>query len=464
MPTSSPCSAVVVLSSFFDLGSLEAFLRNLLLPPATTLFVAQRLAPDFPGLLERVIKRSSKYPVRFPLPGEKVLDGVVYPYPVGSQNGVMLSGESFQRQLRPVFSLFFRSLLEAERKVALVVLGGLGNEFPGMVDLLSWWDGPLLVQDPASTPFRALPVLVQQKRFVQRMLPPDQLGSSLEELFPGHNGTAPPPSSARDVHFAPAFLPRVFSALREHTGRNLDRYRKNTIVRRIERRMILLGISQAASYVELLQASAEEANSLLHHLQIHVTSFFRDPGAFEALAQQALPLLGHDSGSTKLWVAGCSTGQEAFSLAMLFQERWGPAASEKVHIVASDVDPASLQFARQAVYATQQCEGIPTPLLQRFFHKVGNGYQPRSLLRDMVEFKMHDVLVDPPLLHVDLVSCRNLLIYLEPSLQQEVLSLFHFSLRPGGLLFLGKSESTRKMATYFHPLVPRWKIFRRKKK
>jgi two-component system, chemotaxis family, CheB/CheR fusion protein len=259
-------------------------------------------------------------------------------------------------------------------------------------------------------------------------------------------------------------LSTITELLRERTSRDFTHYRKPTLLRRIRRRMATAGIDDVATYVNRLREDRGEADQLAKDFLIHVTSFFRDPAAFEALAQAVIPGLVQRSEDApiRVWVAGCSTGEEAYSLAMLFSEAFAAAEhAVKLQIFASDISADALDFARDGLYPEAIGADVSAERLQRFFTREEHAYRISRELRDIVVFADHDALTDPPFSRLDLVSCRNLLIYLQPDEQQKLLSLFHFALRDGGHLFLGAAETIGQLSEFFQPVSDTLRIFRR---
>ena len=256
----------------------------------------------------------------------------------------------------------------------------------------------------------------------------------------------------------------VLGLVRTKTGHDFSLYKTGTLTRRIERRMAMAGMTETARYLEKLNAEQTELDSLAHDLLINVTEFFRDAAAFEALAETVIPemvALQHPDKPLRIWSPGCSTGEEAYGLAILFLE--AIAASKraiKLQVFASDVDPHSIAFARAGVYGPETELQVSPERLSRFFAHEGSGFRVVRDLRDAVVFTVQDLLADPPFSRLDLISCRNVLIYLQPSAQEQILSLFHFALRAGGVLFLGRSETVGPFKDRFEPINKKQHIYR----
>ena len=266
---------------------------------------------------------------------------------------------------------------------------------------------------------------------------------------------------------AQSALEKVFILLRSHTGHDFSLYKRSTIYRRIERRMGIHQIGRIADYVRLLQENPQEANLLFKELLIGVTSFFRDPEAWESLKTQVLPslLAGRPAGGMiRAWVPGCSTGEEAYSLAMVFREaveQVKPPGPISLQIFATDLDRDAIEKARAGFYPDNIAADVPPECLRRFFIKEEKGYRVGKAIREMVVFAPQNLTMDPPFTKLDLLTCRNLLIYLSPELQNKLLPLFHYSLNPGGVLFLGSAEGVGAFTHLFAPLEAKARLFRR---
>jgi two-component system CheB/CheR fusion protein len=249
-------------------------------------------------------------------------------------------------------------------------------------------------------------------------------------------GAHPPDSEAR--------LAPVFFELRSKTGHDFSLYKRSTVLRRLDRRLRFNGVDTLEEYLPLLRASETESAALVRDLLISVSGFFRDPEAFAAL-EEAVPSLFEGKGpgdAVRVWVAGCATGEEAYSVAILLSEHASTLEHPpQIQIFATDIDEKGYAWGREALYSASAVAEIPPERLRRFFTVEAGGYRVGKSLRGAVLFAVHNVLHDPPFSRLDLISCRNLLIYLQPQAQEQAVETFHYALRPGGLLFLGSSES-----------------------
>jgi two-component system CheB/CheR fusion protein len=308
-----------------------------------------------------------------------------------------------------------------------------------------------------------MPKTAVETGIVDLVLPPQEMGPALARFIA--NGTAGPTAMppGESLSADDGAMSTIFKLLRLECGIDFSSYKKNTVQRRIERRLQMLRASSLEDYVERLRTDAEERNHLYKDLLIGVTKFFRDTEAFGILARQVLPKLFEQTqagGEIRFWVAGCATGEEAYSLAMLVQEQLDETPKPiDVKIFATDVHHTSLDFARAAVYAPEALSEVSAERIERFFVRLGDNYQVSPDLRQLIVFAPHNVIKDAPFTKIDLISCRNLLIYLEPAAQEKVLSLFHFALNTGGVLFLGSSESPADLSDEFESINRHWKIY-----
>jgi two-component system CheB/CheR fusion protein len=260
---------------------------------------------------------------------------------------------------------------------------------------------------------------------------------------------------------------KILLLLRSVTGRDFTQYKQSTIRRRIKRRMALHKIEDIRDYHRYLQENHAEVHRLLKELLILVTTFFRDPGAYEVLASKVIPEIlarRQDDSPVRVWVPACATGEEALSIAMLFVEAMeNPDGRTRLQIFATDIDPEAIQRARTTEYPETISTDVSPERLERFFIKKDNAYRLKSEIRDMVVFAVQDLVTDPPFSRLDLISCRNVLIYMDGALQKKILSLFHYTLNENGYLFLGTSESIGEHSDLFSPVDVKTKIYKSKK-
>jgi len=364
--------------------------------------------------------------------------------------------------------VFFRSLAQDRQEHSIgLVLSGMGRD--GTLGLRAIKDagGLTLAQDPAEARFDDMPRSAIAAGLADIVAPAEdlygQLRTCLRQARPPRPQRAVPPPSAM-----PDDLDTVIILLRNHTGHDFSLYKRSTLQRRVERRQRLHQLDEIAHYVRYLQDNPLEREQLFKEFLIGVTSFFRDPAAWDHLRDVVIPELleRRPSGAQiRAWVAGCSTGEEAYSLGIVFREaieRLSPPQSHSLQIFATDLDPVAIARARQGFYPLSIAADVSPERLQRFFtQENGSGYRIGKEVRELVIFAEQNVIQDPPFTRIDLIICRNLLIYMKTELQRQLLSLFHYSLNPGAVLFLGSAETVSGSGECFHTLDSKWRFFRR---
>ena len=301
---------------------------------------------------------------------------------------------------------------------------------------------------------------------VDYVLPPDRMPEQLI-AYVRHPFTKEAGKAPETEPDSPSSLQKVLILIRSRTGHDFSFYKQSTIVRRIERRMAIHGIRDLSEYLRYLQKYPEEIDTLFKEILIGVTNFFRDKEAFEHLTMKVIPALckekGEFNGEVRVWVPGCSTGEEAYSLAMLFLEHIERSDWQiKIQIFATDIDSGAIETARAGLYPHGIAVDVQPLRLARFFSKQNGAYRVKKIVRDMVVFAVQNVATDPPFSKIDLISCRNLLIYMGSELQKRILPVFHYALATGGYLFLGTAETVGEFSDLFAPVDRKWKIFRRK--
>lgn len=339
------------------------------------------------------------------------------------------------RGQRTPIDLFFRSLAEKLGDGFAVILSGAGSDGAIGVRAVKEAGGIILVQDPNEAEYASMPRSAIASGPADFVLPVRELAARLVDLIRTNETVAAPALQKLDEEE----LRRVLTLLRTRTGHDFSKYKRSTVLRRIARRMQVTRTNDLKAYYEVLRDNADEAQALLGDLLISVTTFFRDREAFEAAAKKVLPEIfkeSHRGEAIRVWVPGCATGEEAYSLAILLLEQSaGQEIRPPVQVFGSDLDSHALLLAREGRYPIAIENDVSEDRLHRFFAREGDHYRVRQELRDIVLFAAHDVLKDPPFSRVDLISCRNLLIYLDRELQEQVCSIFHYALNPGGFLF-----------------------------
>jgi chemotaxis methyl-accepting protein methylase/signal transduction histidine kinase len=369
-----------------------------------------------------------------------------------------------RRSLRGAIDHFFRSLAEAEgdRAVA-IVLSGTGTEGTLGARAVKAEAGLVMAQTPETAAQPGMPSSVIATGLVDVVLAPDKMPRALLTYVRNTRAHRRPPARAEAQ--ALEGLPAILAVLRARTKYDFRGYKKGTLQRRIERRMGLQQIDGVARYLEYLRSHPPEADQLFKDLLIGVTSFFRDPPAFDELATKVLAALVRERSEDapiRIWVPGCSTGEEAYSIAIVLAEQIAATQTEcRVQVFGTDVDDNALEIARTGTYPENIALDVTPQRLKRFFTREDHRYTIAKTIRESVVFAIQNLTSDPPFSKLDLVSCRNVLIYLEPEMQEKLLSLFHFALNPGGYLFLGNAEGVGPLDELFTPVSKRRRIFRR---
>ncbi len=368
--------------------------------------------------------------------------------------------------LRTPIDYFFRSLAEDQKERGIcIVLSGTGTEGALGLRAVKGEGGMAMVQTPESAKYDGMPRNAIASGLADYILPPEEMPEQLIS-YVEHALYKVPGTSAKPIPKGTELLDKVFILVRSRTGHDFSHYKHNTILRRVDRRMAVHQITRLADYVRYLQENPREADILFKELLIGVTSFFRDKEAFQILKDKAISKLLEQRSPdhpVRIWVPGCATGEEAYSIAIFFRELMDCVNREQsVQVFATDIDNDSIEIARQGLYPTSISVDVSQELLARYFVKEGSFHRVNKEIRDMVVFAIQNVITDPPFSKIDLISCRNLLIYLGGELQKKVLPLFHYALRKDGFLFLGSSETIGEFSDYFSVVDRKWKVFKRK--
>jgi two-component system CheB/CheR fusion protein len=455
------------------LAAFEAFFANM--PAATesgmAFVLVQHLDPDHKSMLTDLVRRYTQMQVYEVADGMEIQPNCVYIIPPNKDMAVIhgrlhLMDPVASRGLRLPIDYFFRSLAQDRHERAIcIVLSGTGTDGTLGLKEIKGQGGLAMVQAPETTEYDGMPRSAIAAGVVDYVLPPTEMPEQLVAYVNHAFGRrvieiTPPPEKAADS------VQKILFLLRGQTGHDFSCYKQNTVHRRIERRMAVNQIDQLENYVRYLQQNPLEVDNLFRDLLIGVTSFFRDPEAFETLRERSIiPLLtGRDPRlPLRIWVPGCSTGEEAYSIAILIQEAMDTLKQHvKVQIFATDIDIEAVEHARNGMYPDSIAADVSPERLVRFFRQENSTYHIQKSIRDMVVFATQNVVEDPPFSRIDLISCRNLLIYMEPELQKKVTLLFQYALNPDGYLFLGSSETVGEFVDLFAVVDRKWKLFQRK--
>jgi two-component system CheB/CheR fusion protein len=467
-----PCPVIGVGASAGGLEAFQALFSRMPADSGMAFVVVQHLDPHHETLMPELLARHASMPVQLVNEDIAVETDHIYVTPpnatVTIDNCVLrVSRPERTRGRRTPIDSFFRSLAEDQGDDAVgIILSGTGAD--GAIGLRSIREhgGMTMVQTPGSARQDSMPRSAMLTGMVDYVLPveemPAYLLDHLRNLTEIRGGEAVE-GLRQDVEEQ---LSQICSLLRRRTGHDFSRYKQSTLIRRVRRRMSDLRTDSVASYVGLLRDDSKEADRLFRDLLIGVTNFFRDADAFEVLERRVIPQLFEKKGvdeQVRVWVPGCATGEEAYSLAILLREKASRLEEPPhVQVFATDIDAQALETARQGWYPERIAEQISPERLERFFVRHGNMYQVSKEIREMCLFSAHNIITDPPFSRLDLVSCRNLLIYLENDLQKKLIPLCHYALRSSGFLFLGPSESVNAYPELFRAVDKRLRIFQAK--
>jgi two-component system, chemotaxis family, CheB/CheR fusion protein len=471
-PDSRPVSIVGIGASA---GGLEAFEQLLAaLPPDSGMgfVLVQHLAPKHESILSELLGRATMMPVVEVTQGMRVEANHVYVIPPNADmsvsDGVLhLSPLSPDRARRMPIDLFLRSLAEDQQARAIgVILSGTASDGTLGLQAIKAMGGVTFAQDEESAKYNAMPRSAIAAGGVDFVLPPDLIARELKRIAKHVHifATEDQPGTPDPTSDGP--LQKIFAILKNKTRVDFSLYKPGTIKRRITRRMFLRKIDDLDQYLQFVRKNGEEVEALFNDVLINVTGFFRDAEAFESLRKEAFPPIMKNKGPNspiRIWVPGCSTGEEAYSLAIAFLEYLGERASAlQIQIFATDVSEPIIQKARAGMYPESIAMDVTSDRLRRYFQKVDSGYQISKRIRDMCVFAKQDIAKDPPFSKLDMISCRNVMIYMGQVLQKRILPLFHYALNPGGVLFLGTSETVGNFGDLFVAVDKKYRIYTKK--
>jgi two-component system CheB/CheR fusion protein len=479
-PESTPFPAVGIGASA---GGLEAFtelLRYLPEESGMAYVLVQHLDPTHGSVLQEILSRTSKIPVTEVTDGTIIERDHVYVIPANSnmiiEHGALrlLPRESPRSWQMPI-DYFLRSLAEDRGEQAIaVILSGTASDGTLGCGAVKTAGGITFAQDEKSAKYAGMPRSAVDSGCIDFVLPPKSIAQELVRIgrHPYVARATPHAESPSAIPASAETVDTLLEMLREATGVDFAEYKQTTLQRRIKRRMVLHRLEKLEDYLSYIKHNPSELDELYRDVLINVTGFFRDPETFEALRTIVFPTLLQgrpaDTGPLRFWIPGCSTGEEAYSIAMVLTEyiwdhaRKSSASAKAVQIFATDISDTALDRARVGLYSEAAISDVSPERIKRFFLKQSNGFQVNKSVREICVFARQNVAKDPPFSNLDLVSCRNLLIYLGPVLQRRVLPALHYALRPNGYLMLGGSESLGLFSDQFTVVDKKSKIYRKK--
>ncbi len=452
------------------LEALQFFFDNVAANTEMAFVVVQHLSPDYKSLMDELLARHTKLPIQLVENGMSVERGHVYLIPpkkemIISGGRLLLSERDRQHELTLPIDVFFRSLAQDCGALAVaIVLSGTGSDGSRGICDVHEAGGLVVVQDLASAQFDGMPRTALDTGIADWIVPPQQMPPILERhrrLAAEQPATSPTRSRATPDSAA---LDDVYAMLEKEFGIDFKHYKPSTVTRRIERRLSLSKVDDVQQYLSRLQNERGEIDVLYRDLLIGVTRFFRNEAAFELLETRVLPDLLNKcipGRPLRVWVAGCATGEEAYSIAILLHELTAHNPKKSFQIFATDVHKGSIELAGRAFYPEASLVNVSPERRDRYFVRSGGSFQLVPELRQAIVFAAHNVIKDAPFTRMDLVSCRNMLIYFQPPVQQKVLNQFHFALNRGGIMLLGPSESPGTLLKDFETVDQTWRIYRK---
>ena len=470
----TPSNKKLVVVIGFSAGGLEplrAFFKALPEKLEATYIVYEHFPPAQESHLNEIIAHTTSLPVTIAKDGTPLQPNHIYILPSSGtfllkNHHLVESGEQRPHVAPLKLDALFESLAEQSGENAVaIILSGSGSDGAHGARAVKQEAGLVMVQSIDTALFPSMPESVILSGAADFVLPPEDLAKELGRLY-GHGLRAPHLLIEPEDEDALELMSKLTKLLKRNTGLDLGAYKQTSVVRRIERRMGIREVSNFAEYVDLLRRTPSECENLAQDMLISVTRFFRDHDVFVKLRVSVLPQMIKEAAGRSLrgWVPGCATGEEVYSLAILMEEALQKAglAADTFKIFATDLDRKALDIACQGEYPSTIAKDVPPDLLQKCFTKHGDRYRIARRIRERIVFAKHNLLKDPPFTRIDIISCRNLLIYLQPLAQQSVLTVLHFGLRSGGLLMLGLSETLSEMQAHFTPVDNKNHLFHKK--
>jgi two-component system, chemotaxis family, CheB/CheR fusion protein len=456
-------------------GGIEAateLMKNLPEDTGMAFVLIQHLDPKHHSILTELLSKETAMPVKEVTDGMRVEPDHVYVIPPNASMSIKdhtlnLRPREESRGLHMSIDQFMRSLAEEQGPRAIgVILSGSGSDGTLGIAEIQAQGGLTFAQEETTAKYDGMPRSAIASGCVDRVLPPKGIARELANIANHPYISQQHDAGRAETPAENASLAIIFQLLRRSTGLDFTHYRQTTILRRIQRRMVVHKIEKLNEYVKYVQRNPAEIKALYQDMLINVTSFFRNPRVFEAMKSEVFPGImknrGHEA-SIRVWTPGCASGEESYSVAMALLEFLGDKSSEvPIQFFGTDVSEASITKARSGIYPENIQGDVSPERLRKFFSKVESGYRISKSIRDMCIFAQHNLLNDPPFSQMDLICCRNLLIYLEPVLQTRVISLFHYAARPNGFLVLGTSEGIGSASNLFSTEDRTYKIFTKK--
>lgn len=445
------------ISAFFDYTPLDS----------VSYILIQHLSADFKSQMVQILAQHSKLQVVEAVENVDIKANTVYLIPSAKfmsveKGRLILLDKKDQPRPHMTIDYFFNSLAKERGNKAIgIILSGTGNDGSKGIEAIKQAGGIVLIQDPATANFKGMPEAGIATGLADRILSPEAMPQVIDDYV--RDGildllTDEPPEQINEEQLA-----KILTLIKGNLPLDFTDYKRPTIIRRIKRRMVSHNISKVGKYYQLLQGNAVEISLLANDFLISVTSFFRDPEAFKIIEETVIPAMikNNNTDVLKIWIAGCATGEEAYSIAILVKEYLNRHPKNiEVKIFASDISKAALDTASKGLYPESIIKTVSKERLLQFFTREGSDYKVKHEIRKLLIFAQHDLTKNPPYCNIDLITCRNLLIYLNIALQQKVFALLHFGLKEGGYLVLGPSESASVIKDGFNEISGKWNILK----
>ncbi len=469
-----PTFVVGIGASAGGLKPIEDFFDHMPIATGMAFVIVQHLSPDFKSLMDELLARHTDMAIHKVSNGVQIEANSIYLIPpeknmVMSDGKLLLTDKESERSLNLPIDIFFRSLAkDAGENTVAIILSGTGSDGSRGIKDVREAGGLIVVQNIETAGFDGMPRAAIGTGVVDLICPPSEMPDQLIAYVNNGDRSAVQQSEfPGDGNHDESTLLRVFRLFRQRHNVDFSLYKPATINRRLERRVRMSGIPSLEEYVNFVESDQEECESLFRDLLVEVTHFFRDPQAFQRLRDDVIPELierADDANEIRVWVCGCATGEEAYSMALLLAE--GIEKSERklsFKVFATDVHRKSLEIASTGFYPVSAMDSVPPEFHAKYFVKNNGICNIRREIRQRVIFAANDITRDPPFTRIDLLTCRNVLIYLEPRIQKRILSMFHFGLKPKGILLLGPSETVGDLANEFEQIDRHWRIYRKRR-
>ncbi len=467
VPNVAVSRIIAVGASAGGLEALKAFFSNLGDDDVNTYVVIQHLSPDYKSMMGELLAKSTSLIIEQIKDNMEILPGRIYLIPPVNnlviENGMLhLLDKPKDQKLNLPIDMFLQSLAEYKKEEAIaVILSGTGSDGSRGIRAIKEHEGMVMVQDPQEAKFDGMPKSAIHTGLVDYIVSVNEMGAELQNFI---NAPAVLHFSEDDIEYDEDTLKKILHLVNESTGLDFREYKHSTLVRRVARRVSVCKCTSLNDYYTLLMETPEEIPVLYREFLIGVTKFFRDSRVWDILRDEVIPDLikNKKEGETlKIWDVACSTGEEAYSLGMLLNEEMERQNKKiEVKIFATDISQKHLNIGSQGIYSESIVADVDMHLLQKYFISKSKGYQVIEQVRRMVIFSRHNVLKNPPFSNMEMVLCRNLLIYFQPSIQRKALNVLHYGLKEGGVLVLGTSESVQTHKEHFEDISRKWKIYR----